>query len=159
MLSMANAGKHTNGSQVFVTFAAAPWLDGKHVVFGKVVEGMPVVKRLEVCGSRSGKPSKRVQIADCGQVRRGDAATWRCLSERDCMTERASFHGTLVGHMLVNLGRSCGDLSFLVVDGCATAQQLPGWLHRVTAQQAIHALPCCAVEASFSSLPSVAPSP
>eukprot|EP00197_Chlamydomonas_leiostraca_P007296 CAMPEP_0202869428 /NCGR_PEP_ID=MMETSP1391-20130828/12447_1 /ASSEMBLY_ACC=CAM_ASM_000867 /TAXON_ID=1034604 /ORGANISM="Chlamydomonas leiostraca, Strain SAG 11-49" /LENGTH=225 /DNA_ID=CAMNT_0049549741 /DNA_START=80 /DNA_END=754 /DNA_ORIENTATION=+ len=68
ILSSANAGPNTNGSQVFVCFQAAPWLDGKHVVFGKVVEGMPVVKRIEVCGTRSGKPTKKVQIVDCGQL-------------------------------------------------------------------------------------------
>ncbi|KAL6762226.1 cyclophilin-like domain-containing protein [Haematococcus lacustris] len=68
MLSMANAGPNTNGSQIFLTFQPAPWLDGKHVVFGRVVEGMPVVKRIEVCGSRGGKPNKKVQVMDCGQL-------------------------------------------------------------------------------------------
>mmetsp|Transcript_29203 Transcript_29203/g.64548 ORF Transcript_29203/g.64548 Transcript_29203/m.64548 type:complete len:498 (-) Transcript_29203:188-1681(-) len=68
ILSMANAGPHTNGSQFFLCTVATPWLDGKHVVFGKVVEGMSIVKRMEVVGSRNGKTSRRVIVADCGQL-------------------------------------------------------------------------------------------
>ena len=68
MLSMANCGKNTNGSQFFITTAAAPSLDGKHVVFGKVVSGMEVVKAMEAVGSESGKVKSPVVIADCGQL-------------------------------------------------------------------------------------------
>ncbi|GIL65939.1 hypothetical protein Vafri_19568 [Volvox africanus] len=68
ILSMANAGPNTNGSQFFVCTVPCPWLNGKHVVFGRVVEGMTTVKRMEVVGQRSGKPSRRVLITDCGQL-------------------------------------------------------------------------------------------
>ena len=67
-LSMANSGPNTNGSQFFVTFAAQPHLDGKHVVFGKVESGLDVLRKLEGVGSSSGSVSKPVTIQDCGQV-------------------------------------------------------------------------------------------
>ncbi len=68
LLSMANAGPGTNGSQFFLTTVATPWLDGKHVVFGSVVEGMDVVSAMEKVGTRSGQTTKPVMIADCGQL-------------------------------------------------------------------------------------------
>jgi peptidyl-prolyl isomerase F (cyclophilin D) len=67
-LSMANAGPNTNGSQFFITTAVTDWLDGAHVVFGKVIEGMDVVRAIEKLGARSGKVSKSVVVADCGQL-------------------------------------------------------------------------------------------
>jgi len=68
VLSMANAGPGTNGSQFFLCTVKTDWLDGKHVVFGSVTGGMEVVKAIEAVGSQSGKTSKPVVIADCGQL-------------------------------------------------------------------------------------------
>jgi len=69
VLSMANAGPNTNGSQFFLCTVSTPWLDGKHVVFGKVVEGLDVVDKVEGVGSSSGKTSKTVEIVDSGELK------------------------------------------------------------------------------------------
>ena len=68
MFVKANAGQNTNGSQFFITAISCPWLDGKHVVFGSVIEGMDVVKKIEVFGASDGKTNATVLISDCGQL-------------------------------------------------------------------------------------------
>lgn len=68
VMSMANAGENTNGSQFFITTVKTSWLDSRHVVFGAVVEGMDVVKKIESFGSQSGKTSKKITVANSGQL-------------------------------------------------------------------------------------------
>jgi peptidyl-prolyl isomerase F (cyclophilin D) len=68
ILSMANAGRNTNGSQFFITTVPTPHLDGHHVVFGRVIKGMDVVKKIESLGSDSGETKARIVIANCGQL-------------------------------------------------------------------------------------------
>ena len=68
LLSMANAGPNTNGSQFFITTVVTSWLDGRHTVFGEVLEGEDVVKAIEAVGSSSGKTTKTVTIVDSGEL-------------------------------------------------------------------------------------------
>lgn len=68
LLSMANAGPNTNGSQFFITTVKTEWLDGKHVVFGKVSAGMDVLRAVEAVGTRSGATAQKVVIANCGEL-------------------------------------------------------------------------------------------
>eukprot|EP00300_Choanocystis_sp_HF-7_P024131 c25536_g1_i1.p2 GENE.c25536_g1_i1~~c25536_g1_i1.p2 ORF type:complete len:185 (-),score=42.69 c25536_g1_i1:232-744(-) len=68
ILSMANAGPNTNGSQFFICTQKTAWLDGKHVVFGSVTSGLDVVSAVERLGSESGRTSKVITITDCGQL-------------------------------------------------------------------------------------------
>ncbi|CDU18114.1 hypothetical protein YYC_04640 [Plasmodium yoelii 17X] len=66
MLSMANAGRNTNGSQFFILFVPTPWLDGRHVVFGEVIEGIEKLVQIEAVGTDSGKPLSRVLVTKSG---------------------------------------------------------------------------------------------
>lgn len=68
LLSMANAGPNTNGSQFFITTVVTSWLDGRHVVFGKVIDGMNILDAIEAVGTSNGTPSKRVVIVNSGQI-------------------------------------------------------------------------------------------
>lgn len=68
LLSMANSGPNSNGSQFFITVAPTPWLNGKHVVFGEVTDGMEVVEKMEATGSRSGRTSARVMLEACREL-------------------------------------------------------------------------------------------
>ncbi|MFN8587449.1 MAG: peptidylprolyl isomerase [Candidatus Eisenbacteria bacterium] len=65
LLSMANAGPGTDGSQFFLTFVPTPWLNGKHTIFGEVVEGLDVLKALEAAGSQGGAPTERLTLEKC----------------------------------------------------------------------------------------------
>ena len=65
---MANSGRNTNGSQFFITVAATPWLNGKHVVFGHVTKGKSVVDAIEAFGTSGGTPTKTITITNSGQL-------------------------------------------------------------------------------------------
>ncbi|GMM31836.1 peptidylprolyl isomerase [Martiniozyma asiatica (nom. inval.)] len=68
LLSMANAGPNTNGSQFFITTVPCPWLDGKHVVFGRVIEGLDIVQKIEGFGSNSGRTQTEIKITNSGEL-------------------------------------------------------------------------------------------
>jgi peptidylprolyl isomerase len=87
LLSMANCGKNTNNSQFFITFKAAPWLDGKHVVFGRVVEGIDAVMEMGRCKTgQNDRPSQQILIKDCGEL--VDEAQRLLLEEQRKQEER-----------------------------------------------------------------------
>lgn len=82
VVSMANAGHHTNGSQFFICTAKTSWLDGMHVVFGEVVNGMDIVMKMAKYGSPSGEVSAVIRIIDCGEERPSDLSVLFMDNER-----------------------------------------------------------------------------
>ncbi len=68
LISMANRGRNTNGSQFFITTNPCEWLDGKHVVFGEVCEGMDIVDKIQKLGNENGTPSEEIKIIECGKL-------------------------------------------------------------------------------------------
>jgi peptidylprolyl isomerase len=68
IVSMANSGRNSNGGQFFITLVKAPWLDGRHVAFGRVIEGMDIIELIQAAGTSSGTPKQSIQIADCGEI-------------------------------------------------------------------------------------------
>jgi peptidylprolyl isomerase len=68
IVSMANAGRNSNGGQFFITLVKAPWLDGRHVAFGRVIEGMDIVELIQGAGTSSGQPKQTILISDCGEI-------------------------------------------------------------------------------------------
>ena len=93
---MANCGPHTNGSQFFLCTAKTAWLDGSHVVFGEVCEGMEVLRKIESVGTPSGKTVELVMIVDCGQILSAERPTKkrrRGAAESDLASAEKTYKG------------------------------------------------------------------
>ena len=85
LLTMANAGRDTNGSQVLLTLAKCEWLDGKHVVFGRMIKGEETMQKIVECGNHSGRTAKDVTIMNCGQI-------WKDKSLKECCKRYLEYH-------------------------------------------------------------------
>jgi len=115
LLSMANAGPNTNGSQFFVTTVPTPHLDGKHVVFGEVLNGKSVVRQIENLPTASGdKPSKDAVIADCGELT-GDEALQAAIKQPDALGDpyedfpEDNEQGSLDAQKILTIATACKD--------------------------------------------------
>ncbi|PHH64229.1 hypothetical protein CDD81_4843 [Ophiocordyceps australis] len=114
LLSMANAGPNTNGSQFFITTVATPHLDNKHVVFGEVLNGKSVVRLIENLKTQSGdKPAKEAVIVDCGELT-GDAALAADVKQPDAMGDPyedfpEDCNGTLDAPKIVKIAQECKE--------------------------------------------------
>jgi len=97
LLSMANSGPNTNGSQFFITTAETPWLNGKHVVFGSVTEGAAVVRAVEKVGSKDGKTSASVVITASGELKEGQAVAAAAASTGKASGKAKADNGTTRG--------------------------------------------------------------
>ena len=109
VLSMANAGPNTNGSQFFICTVATPFLNGKHTVFGQVVEGMSVVKAIESVGSRGGETAADVIVGDCGVVRASAAGVGGATKRRTTTTTNTR---TMASRTNTNARRLASTLAF-----------------------------------------------
>jgi len=108
VLSMANAGPNTNGSQFFICTVATPFLNGKHTVFGQVVEGMSVVKAIESVGSRGGETAADVIVGDCGVVRAAAGVSTNSTTKRRTTTTKT----TVASRSNTNARRLASTLAF-----------------------------------------------
>lgn len=68
IVSMANSGRNSNGSQFFITLSKASWLDSRHVAFGRVIEGLDIVELIQAAGTSDGTPKQQILISDCGEI-------------------------------------------------------------------------------------------
>ena len=93
LLALANSGPDTNGSQFFITTKATPWLNGKHVVFGEVLSGMGVVKKIENSGSPNGETTAKVIIADSGEINNSNGNNYNIVNNTGNTANKSFLRG------------------------------------------------------------------